>query len=79
MGDKEGKSHAFSLLNGHYAATGNWYSSIVVSGSKAVLKDPSNSNMEMSLKLGELGEADPEIVKRTGQKSYNIEFWKGLY
>eukprot|EP00091_Calanus_sinicus_P013489 TRINITY_DN29959_c0_g1_i1.p1 TRINITY_DN29959_c0_g1~~TRINITY_DN29959_c0_g1_i1.p1 ORF type:complete len:166 (-),score=32.15 TRINITY_DN29959_c0_g1_i1:76-573(-) len=70
----ENKTHAFPLLKGHYSATGTWYSSIVVMGSKAVMKDPTNTELEVTIKLGELGEADPEIVRKTGQKFYNIEF-----
>ena len=74
MADKEAKTRAFSLLNGNYKASGNWYSSILVNGSKVVLKEPSGQDFEAGIKLGDFGEADPEIVKTTGQKSYNIEF-----
>jgi len=74
MGDTEAKTHAFPLLNGNYKATGLWYSSMLVSGSKGVLTEPTNSKMEVKIKIGEFGEADPEIVKTTGQKFYNIEF-----
>ena len=74
MGDRDDKVHAFSLLNGNYIATGSYYSSIMVKGNKGVLKDPTNSKLETKIKLGDFGEADPEIYKTTGQKSYNIEF-----
>jgi hypothetical protein len=74
MGDKEAKSHAFALLDGNYKGTGQWYSSILINGSKGVLTEPSSSKMETKIKIGEFGEADPEIVKTTGQKFYNIEF-----
>ena len=74
MGDKEAKTHAFPLLNGNYKAIGNWYSCIVVNGSKGVFTEPTNSKMETKIKVGEFGVADPEIVKTTGQKFYNIEF-----
>ena len=74
MGDKEAKTHAFPLLNGNYKAIGNWYSCIVVNGSKGVFTEPTNSKRETKIKVGEFGEADPEIVKMTGQKFYNIEF-----
>jgi len=73
MADKEAKTHAFSLLNGNYKASGTWYSSILVSGRKVVLKEPTGSGLEAGIKLGDFGEADPEIVKTTGRKSYNIE------
>jgi len=74
MADKETKTRAFPLLNGNYKATGQWYLSIKVTGSKGVLTEPTNSNMEAKIKIGEFGEADPEIVKTTGEKFYNIEF-----
>ena len=74
MGDKEAKSHAFALLDGNYKGTGQWYSSILINGSKGVLTEPSSSKMETKIKIGEFGEADPEIVKTTGQQFYNIEF-----
>eukprot|EP00091_Calanus_sinicus_P017622 TRINITY_DN3809_c0_g1_i1.p1 TRINITY_DN3809_c0_g1~~TRINITY_DN3809_c0_g1_i1.p1 ORF type:complete len:157 (+),score=46.63 TRINITY_DN3809_c0_g1_i1:51-473(+) len=68
------ETRAFPLRNGHYKATGNWYSFIVVNGSTGILKEPSNSKIETKIKLGEFGEADPEIVETTGQQFYNIEF-----
>ena len=74
MGDKKAKTHAFPLLNGNYKAIGNWYSCIVVNGSKVFFTEPTNSKRETKIKVGEFGEADPEIVKTTGQKFYNIEF-----
>ena len=74
MVDNEGKTHAFSLFNGHYKATGSWYSGIVVDGSKGVVKDPTNAGREAKIVVGDFGEADPEIVKTTGQKFYNIQF-----
>ena len=61
MGDEETKSHAFSLLIGNCNA-------------KGVPKEPTNSKLETRIRLGDFGEADPEIYKTTGQKSYNIEF-----
>jgi hypothetical protein len=45
-----------------------------VNGSKGLLTGPSNSKLEVGIKLGDFGEADPEIYKTTGQNSYNIEF-----
>ena len=69
MADKEAKTHAFSLLNGNYKASGNWYSSILVSGGKCVLKEPSGQDLDAGIKLGDFGEADPEIDKTTGQQS----------
>ena len=73
MGDKDIKTHAFQLLNGNYKATGNWYSFIVVNGSKGVLKEPANT-LEAKIQVGTFGEADPGIVEITGQEFYNIEF-----
>jgi len=73
MGDIETTTRAFPLWNGNYKATGQWYSAILVNGSKGVLTEPSNSKFEAKIKLGEFGEADPEIVKSTGQQFYNIE------
>ena len=69
MDDKEAKRSAFSLLNGNYKVTGNWYSSIVVNGSKGVMKKAGNP-VDFDIKLGEFGEADPEITKTTNQKLY---------
>ena len=47
--------------------------SMVVEGTKTILKEPSNTEMEGKIMLGHFGEADPEIVKRTGQHFYNIK------
>merc|ERR1711892_1211658 len=74
MVDKENKTQAFPLLNGNYKVTNNWYSFIVVDGSKGLLKEPSNQGMEAKIKMGDFGEADPEVVKITGQKISNIQF-----
>merc|ERR1712142_1102284 len=73
MGEKEVSSYAFPLRNGNYKATGNWYSFIVVDGSKGVLKEPSNAYMQATIKLGDFGEADPEVVKIAGKKFYDIQ------
>merc|ERR1712027_30625 len=67
------RSYAFPLRNGNYKATGNWYSFIVVNGAEGVLKDPSNAQIQAAIKLGDFGEADPEVVKRAGEKFYNIQ------
>ena len=72
MANKEGKTHAIALQNGNYKATGNFYISLNVKGAKGVLKDPSNTNMNASIMLGDFGAADPEVAKRTGQQLYNI-------
>ena len=74
MVDKEAKTHAFALLNGHYKATGNFYSCVLVDGSEGILKEPSNAGFKAKIKVGDFGEADPEIVKASGQKIYNIQF-----
>ena len=74
MVDKEIKTHAFPLLNGNYKASNNWYSGIVVNGSKGLMKEPANMGMEAKIKMGDFGEADPEIVKIMGQKFSNIQF-----
>merc|ERR1711892_251463 len=74
MVDKDIKTHAFPLLHGNYKVTINWYSLIVVNGSKGLLKEPSNQGMEAKIKMGDFGEADPEIVKITGQKISNMQF-----
>ena len=73
MPEKEAKTFAFPLLNGNYKATGNWYTFLVVDGAKAVLKEPSNSQMKGTIKVGDFGDADPEVVKLSGEKSYNIQ------
>jgi hypothetical protein len=74
MDKKKTKSQAFSLLNGNYKVTGNWYRSIVVNGSKGLIMGRSNSKLEVGINLGDFEEADPEIYKIIGQNSYNIEF-----
>ena len=61
------------IINGNYKVTGNWYSGILVNGSKGVMKDPTYSGREIDIKFGDFGEADPEIVKATGQKYYNLQ------
>ena len=81
MVKEEGKTHAFALQNGNYKATGNFYISLNVKGAKGVLKDPSNTNMNANIMLGDFGAADPEVAKRTGQQLYSIRivfyFWQG--
>ena len=74
MADKEVKNSSSHLLDGPYKATGSWYSSMVVDGNTAVMKTPNGVSQDVSLKLGDFGEAHPEIKKATGQKFYNIEF-----
>jgi len=71
---KESKTHAFPLRNGNYKATNNWYSIVLVNGNKGLFKEASNMGMETKIKMGDFGDADPEIVKITGQKFYNIQF-----
>jgi len=73
MSDKEAKTFAFPLRNGNYKATGNWYTFLFVDGAKAILKDPLNAQTQGIIKVGDFGEADPEVVKLSGKKSYNIE------
>merc|ERR1712173_109124 len=73
MSDKEAKTFAFPLRNGNYKATGNWYTFLFVDGAKAILKDPLNAQTQGTIKVGDFGEADPEVVKLSGKKSYNIE------
>ena len=73
MGEKEVSSYAFPLRNGNYKATGNWYSFIVVDSSKDVLKEPFNAYMQATIKLGDFGEADPDVVRIAGKKFYDIQ------
>jgi len=73
MSDKEAKTFAFPLRNGNYKATGNWYTFLVVDGARALLKEPSSAQMQGAIKVGDFGEADPEVVKLSGEKSYNIQ------
>ena len=79
MSDKEGKTFAFPLLNGNYKTTGNWYSFLVVNGAKGNLKQPIGTELQADIKLGDFGDADPEVMKVTGQKFYNfqITYWVG--
>ena len=72
MVKEEAKKHAFALQNGNYKATGNFYVSLNVKGAKGILKDPSNTDMNADIMLGDFGSADPEVAKRTGQHFYNI-------
>ena len=46
----------------------------MVKGNTAVMKELNGSFRNIEIKLGDFGEADPEIVKITGQKVYNIDF-----
>ena len=73
MSDEEAETFAFPLRNGNYKATGNWYTFLVVDGAKALLKEPSSAQMQGAIKVGDFGEADPEVVKLSGEKSYNIQ------
>ena len=73
MSDKEAKTFAFPLRNGNYKATGNWFTFLFVDGAKALLKDPLNAQMQGTIKVGDFGEADPEVVKLSGEKSYNTQ------
>ena len=73
MADKEAKTFAFPLRNGFYKAIGNWYTFIFVDGAKALLKAPSSDKMQGTIKVGDFGEADPEVVKLSGEKSYNTQ------
>ena len=59
--------------NGNYKATGNWYTFLFVDGAKAILKEPSSSQKQGTIKVGDFGDADPEVVKLSGEKSYNIQ------
>ena len=59
MAGKDVKTRAFPLLNGNYKAIGNWYSGIVIDGSKAILKEPTNSGIEAKIMIGDFGAADP--------------------
>merc|ERR1712123_54606 len=61
-------------MGGNYKATGSWYSGIVINGCKGILKEPTNAGIEVKIMIGDFGEADPEIVKTTGQKICNIRF-----
>merc|ERR1712106_906950 len=63
---KETKTHAFPLRNGNYKATNNWYSIVLVNGNKGLFKEASHMGMETKIKMGDFGDADPEIVKITG-------------
>ena len=72
MVKEEAQTHAFALQNGNYKATGNFYVSLNVMGAKGILKDPSNTNMNADIMLGDFGEVDPEVAKKTGQQFYNI-------
>jgi len=74
MAGEQGKSSSISLLDGHYHGAGTWYSFIIVKGGKAILKDPTGATYDLKVKVGNLGEADPDMVKTTGQEFYNIEF-----
>ena len=74
MADEEGNSSAFSLVDGNYRVDRHWYTLMVVEGTKLIVKDPTGTVYDMNFKLGDFGEADPEIVETTDQKIYNIEF-----
>merc|ERR1711936_930336 len=74
MADTEDATLPCSLLDGHYHALGSFYSFIVVEGEKAVIKIPTGDTFDIKFKLGEFGEADPEIRKLTGHTKYNVEF-----
>ena len=75
MADMQGRNAIFLLNAGNYRGVNNWYSSLVVDkeGSKVLTKESSGVSHEMILEFGNFGEADPEIVKNTGQKVYNMK------
>ena len=65
----------FPLKNGHYCKTFNhWMSYMYVEDTKATAFDSSGASIEMRLTFGDFGEADPEIVEKTGKKIYNFQF-----
>ena len=67
MTEKESKTFAFPLRNGNYKATGNWYTFLFVDGAKALLKEPSTAQLEGTIKVGDFGKADPEVIKLPGK------------
>ena len=69
----ETKTIAFPLFNGHYKAKGNWFSYITINGGRGVVKESTGAELEARITLGDLGKADPEIVKAAGQDSYNFQ------
>jgi len=73
MAEKEAKAFAFPLRNGNYKATGNWYTFLFVDGAKALLKEPSSAQLQGTIKVGDFGAADPEVIKLSGKESYNIQ------
>ena len=53
----------------------------MVKGKTAFMKDSFGAIHNIKIKLGNFGEAYPEIVKTTGQKFYTIELsnnWHGV-
>merc|ERR1711936_1274937 len=73
MSDTKDPTSPCSLLDGHYHAQGSWYSFIEVQGEKVVMKTHTGDTYDIKIKLGEFGEADPEIRNLTGHKKYNFE------
>jgi len=63
-----------SLVEGSYKAVGTWYSILVVEGDTLIVKKNNGGSHDVHFKKGDFGEADPEIIKATGQEFYNIEF-----
>ena len=63
----EGRRSSSFLLDGCYKAAGTWYSSIVFDGNTAVMRRANGAANKISFKVGDLGEAAPEITETTGQ------------
>jgi len=73
MAEKEGDTSPVSLLDGSYRGLGTFYCLLVVEGSKVVMKDVNFEVFaDVKIEIGNFGEADPEIVKSTGKKCYNV-------
>ena len=56
------------MVDGHYKVKGTWYQVIFVNGGSAVMMETPMGDVQMALKYGQFGEADPIISEITNQK-----------
>ena len=68
------ESVPFTLLQGNYKASNNWYSLLEKEEDQAFLIESTGHKYEMTIRYGNLGEAHEEVTILAGQDSYNVEF-----
>ena len=63
----------YTLQDGYYKVSGNWYQLLLVEGERALIKLTIMGDLSAIIRCGDFGEADSEICEATGQNRYNLE------